>query len=356
MFKLTSSPHSHSGALTAKIMGWVILALIPALVAMVYYFGYGVLIQVCLALSVTFILELSISRCRQKPLFFYVKDLSGSLTALILAIAIPPYAPFWVILIGVIMAIVVAKHIYGGLGQNVFNPAMVGYVVLLVSFPVVMTSWLPPLTLLSEPFSFLQAWQWIFHPHRLPADHLQSILANIDGLTQATPLDSLRTARTHGGEILSVLYSSPIFFSLGENLTFAIGWMPINLCFLLGGLFLMAKRIISWQIPIALLLVFALLCGITSLFSPIAPHPLWQLFSGATMFGAFFIATDPVTAPLSSQGKWLFGGLIGFLLYLIRYYGGYPDGVAFAVLLANIGVPLIDQYTRPLPIGQRGNK
>lgn len=353
MFKLTSSPHTHSGALTAKVMLWVMVAILPALLAMVYYFGYGVLIQALLALSFAFVLEVGVSLCRHKPAFFYVKDFSGSLTALILAIAIPPYAPFWVVLIGVAMAILVAKHTYGGLGQNLFNPAMVGYVVLLVSFPLQMTTWLPPVALLPEPLSFSHGWQWIFYGETQGVS-LHNIVASIDGLTQATPLDSLRTARTHGEQITYALHRSPLFFSVGEY-SFAKGWTQVNLCFLLGGLFLVIKRLIHWQIPVALLVTFGLLCGVNALIDPESPTPLWQLLSGATMFGAFFIATDPVTASITPKGKVIFGALIGFLLYLIRYYGGYPDAIAFAVLLANMCVPLIDYYTRPRSMGRWRN-
>ncbi len=355
MFKLTSSPHTHSGALTANVMLWVMLAMLPALGAQVYYFGYGVLIQAFLALSFAFLLELAVTKLRQKKAFFYVGDFSGSLTALILAMAIPPYAPYWVILIGTFCAILIGKHVYGGLGQNLFNPAMVGYVILLVSFPVPMTSWMPATQLFAQAPSFADAWHLIFTGQTLAGLDLHQLSASIDGLTQATPLNALNTSISKGLQSMAEFNQLPI---LQNSLPFAyehwfvgIGWAQVNLCFLMGGLFLIFKRIIHWQIPFALLATFFVLCTLQWLSSDIAPNPFWQLLSGATMFGAFFIATDPVTASITPKGKLFFGALIGFLLYLIRYFGGYPDAMAFAVLLANICVPLIDHYTRPRVAG-----
>lgn len=357
MFKLASSPHTHSGALTSRIMLWVMGAMLPALFAEVYYFGYGVLIQSTLALIWAFILELIVTKLRHKPTFFYVKDYSGSLTALILAMAIPPYAPYWIILMGITIAILLGKQVYGGLGQNLFNPAMVGYAVLLVSFPVPMTTWMPPVELLKHTPSFMDSWLFIFTGHNSARLTLTQLTGTIDGLSQATPLNDLRTALEKGVTSLNEIKSSPIFADssiFGPSAwTLSIGWTQVNLCFLAGGLFLLYKRIIHWQIPTALLVTFAICCSINWCVAPLAPNPIWELLSGATMFGAFFIATDPVTASITPRGKLIFGALVGLLLYIIRYYGGYPDAIAFAVLLANICVPLIDQYTRPNVSGHR---
>ena len=362
MFKMISSPHTHSGKLTARVMFWVILAMIPAIILQIYYFGFGVLIQSALAIGLALLLEWSVSLLRKRPALSDISDFSVILTALILAVAIPPYAPYWIILIGTFCAVILGKHVYGGLGQNPFNPAMVGYVVLLVSFPLQMTTWMPPIALLAEPPTLEDAWQLIFTGLTSDGFSLHQLTASIDGITQATPLDTVRTFYSSAGSCITdaicseaafyELTNLPIFTQNGWD--FAQGWWQINLAFLLGGIFLILKKVIHWQIPVAMLGSFALLSLLTEFFGNgahlTAPA---QLFSGAMMFGAFFIATDPVTASITPRGKLVFGVLVGSLLYLIRFYGNYPDGVAFAILLSNICVPLIDHYTRPRVAGHR---
>ncbi|KOE70376.1 electron transport complex subunit D [Aggregatibacter actinomycetemcomitans] len=358
MFKMISSPHTHSGKLTARVMFWVIFAMIPAIVLQVHYFGFGVLIQSALAIMFALLLELAVTRLRKKRMLSYISDFSVTLTALILAVAIPPYAPYWVILIGTFCAVILGKHVYGGLGQNPFNPAMVGYVVLLVSFPLQMTTWTPPIALLAEPPTFHDAALLIFSGLTSDGFSLHQLTASIDGITQATPLDSARTFYSALCSDCSAdvafydLVKLPIFMQNGWDL--AQGWWQINVAFLIGGVFLILKKIIHWQIPAAMLGSFALLDLLTELFGNGAQLSLpAQLMSGAMMFGAFFIATDPVTASITPRGKLVFGTLVGSLLYLIRFYGNYPDGVAFAILLSNICVPLIDHYTRPRVAGHR---
>ena len=350
MFKPTSSPHVHSGKLTARIMLWVIAAMLPAIAVLMFYFGFGVLIQAALAIGFALLLEFLVTLLRKKPKLFYIADFSVILTALILAIAIPPYAPYWIILIGTFCAVILGKHVYGGLGQNLFNPAMVGYVVLLISFPLQMTSWLPPLQLLNEPPTITDAYSLIFSGVTTDGFSLHQLTASIDGITQATPLDALKTGAKHAEYSLSSLSLSPIFspvLPLGSReLLDGLGWTQVNIAFLIGGLFLIHKKIIHWQIPVAFLTAL-FLTSIPAWLTPMGASPVWQLFSGATMFGAFFIATDPVTASITPKGKLIFGALTGFLVGIIRIYGNYPDAVAFAVLLGNICVPLIDHYSRP---------
>ena len=362
MFKMISSPHTHSGKLTARVMFWVILAMIPAIILQIYYFGFGVLIQSALAIGLALLLEWSVSLLRKRPALSDISDFSVILTALILAVAIPPYAPYWILLIGTFCAVILGKHVYGGLGQNPFNPAMVGYVVLLVSFPLQMTTWMPPIALLAEPPTFHDAALLIFSGLTSDGFSLHQLTASIDGITQATPLDTVRTFYSSASSCITdaicseaafyELTNLPIFTQNGWD--FAQGWWQINLAFLLGGIFLILKKVIHWQIPVAMLGSFTLLSLLTELFGNgahlTAPA---QLFSGAMMFGAFFIATDPVTASITPRGKLVFGVLVGSLLYLIRFYGNYPDGVAFAILLSNICVPLIDHYTRPRVAGHR---
>ncbi|MBE2894675.1 electron transport complex subunit RsxD [Spirabiliibacterium falconis] len=353
MFTLISSPHIHSRQLTAHFMLWVMLAMLPAILVQCYFFGVGVLIQSALALSFAYVLELAVTLLRRKPLFFYVSDFSVLLTALILAVAIPPYAPYWIILIGIFCAVLLGKHVYGGLGQNPFNPAMVGYVILLISFPLQMTSWMPPIALLKEPPSLHDAISLIFSGITSDGYSLAQLVGTIDGITQATPLDSIKTGLSHAVSMPTLL-SSPIFAS---SIGLAQGWWQVNLTFLLGGLFLVWKKIIHWQTPTALCLaLFICATGNYLLGASNGINPIVTLFSGATMFCAFFIATDPVTGAISPKGKWVFGALVGILIYIIRYYANYPDGVAFAILLGNICVPLIDHYTQPAIYGSHGRK
>ncbi|MFD0965465.1 electron transport complex subunit RsxD [Seminibacterium arietis] len=357
MFKMKSSPHTHSGKRTAHIMLWVIVAMLPAIAGQIYYFGFGVLIQSCLAICFALLLELIVTILRKKPIYFYIGDFSIVLTALILAVAIPSYSPYWVILIGTFCAVILGKHVYGGLGQNLFNPAMVGYVILLISFPLQMTTWLPPIRLLNEPPTFYDSYSLIFNGFTSDGFSLHQLTSAIDGITQATPLDAVKTHIKSGIEHISQLNSSPIFQSfLSDNIdqiSLGLGWAQINILFLVGGLFLLWKKIIHWHIPVALLTTMFTISTIHFFFSDTVPQPLWQLFSGSTMFAAFFIATDPVTASITPRGKLIFGAIVGALICLIRFKGGYPDGTAFAILLANICVPLIDHYTRPIINGHQ---
>lgn len=348
MFKMISSPHTHSGKLTARIMLWVIAAMLPALIVQIYHFGFGVLIQIALAVPFALLLEFAAAKLRRRSGIFYLADFSVTLTALILAMSIPPYAPFWLILTGIFCAVILGKQVYGGLGQNLFNPAMVGYIVLLISFPLQMTAWLPPLSLLNEPPTLQDSIALIFSGVSTDGFSLHQLVNSIDGISQATSLDTAKIFYSHSVETASHsanLTQFPIFEQNGTEL--ARGWWQVNLACLLGGLFLIVKRTIHWHIPAAMIGAFGLATLIHSLFITSHLSPFSQLFSGALMFGAFFIATDPVTAPVTPKGKLLFGALLGILLYVIRYHGNYPDGVAFAVLLGNICVPLIDHYTRP---------
>jgi electron transport complex protein RnfD len=248
--------------------------------------------------------------------------------------------------IGLIFAIVIAKHLYGGIGQNLFNPAMVAYVVLLISFPVQMTSWSAPVSLMSEHVSFADALSLIFTGYDFDGLSLQQVRAGVDGVTMATPLDAFKTG-IHTGATPSEVLSQPMFGGLA-----GIGWQWVNLAYLVGGLVMIKKRIIQWYIPVGFLGSLALFSTVFSLITPgETASPIFHLLSGATMLGAFFIATDPVSASTTVKGRLIFGALIGALVFIIRSWGGFPDGVAFAVLLANMCVPLIDYYTKPRTYG-----
>ncbi|QBH96423.1 electron transport complex subunit RsxD [Limnobaculum zhutongyuii] len=347
-FRITSSPFSHSQQSTQRLMLLVVLACIPGIAAQWYFFGYGNLIQVMLASFVALCAEATVLKLRHQPIASQLSDNSALLTAILLGISIPPLAPWWIIVIGTFAAIVIAKQLYGGLGQNPFNPAMVGYVILLISFPVQMSSWLPPAPLQATHISLMDTLSIIFSGHSTQGDDVFKLMLGVDGVSQATPLDTLKTGLRSGHSITEVL-SQPIYNSLG-----GIGWQWVNVGFLLGGLFLLGKKVIQWHLPVSFLLTLTIVSTIGWLLDPSHNAAPWfHLLSGASMLCAFFIITDPVTACTTVKGRLIFGVLVGVLVWLIRSYGGYPDGVAFAILLANITVPLIDHYTQPRAYGHR---
>ncbi|WLS80685.1 electron transport complex subunit RsxD [Erwinia pyri] len=351
-FRLASSPYTHNRRSTSTIMLLVLAAAVPGIAAQCYFFGWGNLIQVVIAAAAGLAAEAAVLKLRNMPLAKTLGDNSALLTALLLGISIPPLAPWWVIVIGTVFAVVIAKQLYGGLGQNPFNPAMVGYVVLLISFPVQMTSWLPPASLQSITPTFMDTLSMIFHAHTLDGHSMQQLQRGIDGVSQATPLDTFKTG-LRAGHSAEQLRAQPIY----SGVIAGLGWQWVNIGYLAGGLFLLWTNSIRWHIPASFLLSLALFATLGWLFSPdTLVSPLVHLFSGATMLGAFFIATDPVSASTTNKGRLIYGVLIGLLVWLIRSFGGYPDGVAFAVLLANITVPLIDYYTQPRVYGHRREK
>ncbi|MGO1297730.1 MAG: electron transport complex subunit RsxD [Vibrio sp.] len=345
-FFIASSPHTHVKRSTADIMKWVAVCAIPGLLAQLYFFGWGTLVQLIFAIVVALSFEAIVMKCRKRPVKLALRDNSALVTAWLLAISIPPLSPWWLMVIGLIFAIVIGKQLYGGLGQNPFNPAMVGYVVLLISFPVQMTSWMPPLQFAPQSVSFADAISTIFTGFSIDGYSLQQIRAGLDGITMATPLDTIKTsART--GQALSEIMQKPQFGFIA-----GIGWQWVNLAYLAGGLVLMRMRIINWHIPLAFLAGLLITSSIVTLLVPgTTAGPLIHALSGATMLGAFFIATDPVSASTTDKGRLIYGTFIGSLVVIIRNWGGYPDGVAFAVLLANMCVPMIDYYTKPRTYG-----
>lgn len=351
-FRIASSPYTHNRRSTSTIMLLVLLAALPGIAAQLYFFGWGNLIQVLIAAVAGVAAEAAILKMRKLPLSKTLGDNSALLTALLLGISIPPMAPWWLIVIGTVFAVVIAKQLYGGLGQNPFNPAMVGYVVLLISFPVQMTSWLPPDTLQSITPGFMDTLSMIFQGHTLAGHTMQQLQIGVDGISQATPLDTFKTG-LRAGHSAEQLRAQPIY----SGVIAGLGWQWVNVGYLVGGLFLLFTNSIRWHIPVSILLSLALFSFVGWFFSPDSlVSPMVHLFSGATMLGAFFIATDPVTASTTNKGRLVYGVLIGLLVWLIRSFGGYPDGLAFAVLLANITVPLIDYYTQPRVYGHRKEK
>lgn len=313
-------------------MRQVLYALTPAIGALFWLFGYSVLIQILIAISTALFAEAICLWLRKRSIKPHLLDFTAIVTAVLLALAIPTIAPWWISVTGTLFAIIIGKHVYGGLGYNPFNPAMVGYVFLLISFPLQMTSWQDPQ--FSLPLT--DALQLIFSEQQ-----------SIDGLSSATLLDSIKT-HISSGNSLTEINALPQLAELANN-----GLKLVALAYLIGGLWLLYKKVISWHIPVAVILGLCLPATLATLidatqFSP----PLFHLASGATLCAAFFIATDPVSAATSKKGRLYYGAMIGCLIYIIRTWGGYPDGVAFAVLLANLAAPSIDFYTRPKPVNK----
>ena len=314
-FRDPGTPSLHLARSVPATMGLVLLALVPGIAAMTVFFGPGVLLQIALAVLFAMALEAAMLALRGAALKPALTDLSAPLTAVLFALCLPPTAPWWMNLVGITAAIVVAKHLYGGLGHNPFNPAMVGVAVVVLAFPLEYSRWIAP-------------GQW-------------------DTLAQATPLDLLRQQATLG-YALSEIRSNAVFGSLGGR-----GWEWVAIFWALGGLFLLWKRVIPWQTPVAVL-------GTTMLVTlpfwlwdaDTHPSPLAHLFSGALVFAAFYIATDPVSGCTTPRGRLLFGGGVALLTLAIRRWGGFPDGVAFAVLLMNAAAPLIDRLARPRWLGE----
>lgn len=330
-----TSPHAHGPLSTSRVMQYVLLATVPGVAVMTAFFGFGTLVNIVWGGVVALVCEALALTLRGRPLGFYLGDCSALVTSTLLCIALPPYAPWWLIAVAVASSILIAKHLYGGLGYNPFNPAMVGYVVVLISFPVQMTAWAPPRGLGEAP-GLLQALQACFLP------------AGYDAITMATPLDVLRQNRTLTMEDLWA--RNPQFGRWA-----GVGWEWVNVAFLAGGAWLLYRRVFTWHAPVAMLAALALLA--TLFYDGGGPasggSPLFHLLSGATMFGAFFIITDPVSSAVSTRGRLVFGALIGALVYIIRVRGNYPDAVAFAVLIMNFAAPFIDHYTQPRTYGHR---
>jgi len=336
-----SSPHFHGPTTITGTMLCVIYALLPGAILYAWLFGWGVIINILLAVITALSCEAVMLKLRQRPVAMFLTDGSALVTALLIGIALPPLAPWWLVFVGTAFAIIFGKHIYGGLGYNPFNPAMVGYVLLLISFPREMTTWAAPLSANTGGLSLLESLAYAFGGS-LPAG------TTVDALTMATPLDTLKTELGLGKSVQEIT-TNPIFGALGG----ADGqW--ISLAFLGGGLWLMYKKIITWHVPVAMLGTLAALSLLFFAYDHDAyASPAFHLFSGAAMLGAFFIATDPVSGATTLKGRLIFGAGVGILAFVIRTWGGYPDAIAFSILLMNMVAPTIDHYTRPRVFGHQ---
>jgi electron transport complex protein RnfD len=334
-----NSPYFRKPTSVRSVMLKVLAALLPGIAAYVWFFGNAILVQLALCSVAALAGEWLILTMRKKPaavIWMFVSDGSALVTAWLIALSFPSVAPWWLPFAGTLFAIIIVKHLYGGLGQNPFNPAMAAYCLMIVAYPLLMSQW-PALGMTD----FVTQMQAVFG-HR-----------EIDAMVMATPLDALRTAlhaADTGNTVAGVFGASPVFGALGGR-----GWEWIAAGYLAGGLWLLQQRIISWHIPVAFLATLAAIATLASLLSPASfAGPAFHLFSGGAMLCAFFIATDPVSGATTPKGKLIFAAGIGLITWVIRTFGAYPDGIAFATLLMNLCVPLIDMHTQPAVFGHKG--
>ncbi len=321
----------------SQVMTQVCLALVPGIAAYAWLVGPAILVQLVVASCAALIAEAALLKLRGKPLAMFLSDGSAIVTAWLIALTFPPLAPWWLVATATVFAIVVAKHLYGGLGQNPFNPAMVAFAVCIVSFPALMAQW--PSVGLQLPL--VEQLNVIF-----------GLSPRVDALSGATPLDAMKTAlKLADGEIdvAHLLANQDIYGNFAGR-----GWEWVAAGYLLGGLWMWQRGIITWHVPVAFVASLVAISGGLWLYQPAHfASPLFHLLSGGAMLGAFFIATDPVSGCTTPRGKLIFGAGCGLLAYVIRVFGGYPDGVAFAVLLMNLCAPLIDYLSQPAIFGMK---
>ena len=319
-FEVGNAPHIRAPGSVQRVMGWVLLALLPALLLQTLAFGLVVLRDLLLVLAISLALEALMLGLRRQPLRPYLSDLSAPVTGVLLMLCLPPGSHWTLLLLGLFTALVIAKHAYGGLGHNLFNPAMAGYAVVLLCFPRELGEWPSML--------------W-----RLPE--------SVDTLAGATPLDALRTAITQGFTVPEALAATG--FPYGAH---AVGpWLA--LAYALGGGLLLWRGLIRWQTPVGVMLGIIVVSALPWLLDDGRfASPWFHLVSGASLITAFFIATDPVSGCTTPRGRWLFALGVGGLIVIIRLWGQYPDGAAFAVLLMNACAQWIDLHTRPRIVGE----
>jgi len=322
IFTVSPSPHIHTGDSTQKIMYRVVYALIPTLLWSVFVFGIDALRVTLIAIGACLSFEFLIQKylLKIKPV---ITDGSALITGILLAFNVPANLPWWIIMIGALAAVGLGKLSFGGLGSNIFNPALVGRVFLLISFPVQMTSW--------------------------PVNHQ----SGIDAITSATPLGILKEAINNGvsvSEIITKLPTTTDMF-LG-NIGGSMGEISA-LLLIVGGIYMLVTKVITWHIPVSVIASAALLSGIFWMVNPeLYINPVYHILSGGLMLGAIFMATDMVTSPMTPKGQLIFGAGIGVLTILIRMFGAYPEGISFAILIMNAVVPLLNRYIKPKRFGE----
>ncbi len=336
---IISSPHKHDGSSIRQTMWQLIVTLIPGLLLYIWFMGWAIVIQCLLAVGFALILESCMLKLRKLPVKLFLNDLSAVVTALLFALCLSPFTPWWINFFGIAFAIIVAKHTFGGLGNNLFNPAIAGYVFVLVSFPDAMLRWPLPLNLLEAGPELSDTLSIIFSGIN------ESV--HIDAFSSATPLNFLQS-RLNSMSMISEIQDARIFGHIA-----GYGWEYINIAFFFGGICLLIKGIIKWHIPVTIILSIGCLSLLFHWYDPdVYASPSFHILSGATILTAFYIATDPVSSCSTLKGKIIYSVGIGFLAYIIRTWGAYPDGFAFSVLLMNATVPWLDSVTRPNVLGE----
>lgn len=325
MLTISPSPHDHSNESVSKLMVAVIIALVPAFISSVYFFGMGTIIITATAMvsCVLFEFLIQLFLMKEKP---SISDGSAVVTGILLAFCLPTNLPVWLVILGSFVAITVGKMSFGGIGNNPFNPALVGRVFLFVSFPVQLTSWPEP-----------------------GVNHF----AYLDASTGATPLSIMKEGMKNGESMREILPDIPFLQDLFIGHMGGSAGEISAAALLIGLVYLLIRKIITWHIPVSILLTVTVFTGIMWLRDPILnPSPLFHLLSGGLMLGAIFMATDYVTSPMIVKGMWIYGIGIGIITVVIRIFGAYPEGVQFAILIMNAFTPLINKYVKPRRYGE----
>ena len=321
---VSPAPHVHSSDSVRRNMLNVIIALVPAYIVSLVAFGWGVLITTAISITACIVFEYLISRylLHSQPT---IGDLSAVLTGLLLAFNLPSTLPWWIVVIGAFAAIAIGKMAFGGLGQNIFNPALVGRVFLLIAFPAQMTTW-------PKPMGFAGSY--------------------VDAVTAPTPLAAMKGAlKMHNA---SVLDSLPDFWDMATGFVGGSFGEVSAIALLAGGIYLLCTRTITWHIPVSIILtvgVIASLMYVCGVEGAVAPH--YHLVAGGLMLGAIFMATDYVTSPMTPLGQLIYGVGIGIIVMVIRIWGAYPEGMSFAILIMNGVTPLLNMYIRPKRFGEK---
>ncbi|MCK4544005.1 RnfABCDGE type electron transport complex subunit D [candidate division WOR-3 bacterium] len=323
LLTITPAPHIKSKFSTTRMMSIVIIALMPAFIGSIYFFGFRALLITLISVASAVFTEFVYQKlCRKKVT---VTDGSAALTGLLLAFIISPSVPLWLPVVGSVFSILIVKQLFGGVGFNFLNPALAGRAFLMASWPAFMTAeWMTPKS---------------------------GTLSGIESITTATPLGALKLSGYSANVAGSLNSMESLKHLLLGNVGGSIGETSA-LLLLIGGIFLIITGIIDWRIPLSYIgSVFALyivlfLTGVSQL------TPIFHILAGGLMIGAFFMATDPVTSPITKKGRWIFGVCAGLLTVLIRQWGGYPEGVSYSILIMNMFVPLIEKYTLPKPFGR----
>jgi|NGEPerStandDraft_9_1074522.scaffolds.fasta_scaffold00424_2 Na+-translocating ferredoxin:NAD+ oxidoreductase subunit D len=321
LFVIGASPHIRAHETTAGIMGWVIIAVMPLTIYGIYIGGWAAFVVVAMSIIGTVGTEAIVQRIRHMPITVF--DLSAVVTGLLLGLTLPPRLPFWMPLIGGIVAMLLGKHVFGGLGHNIFNPALVGRAVLFVSWAKYMTT------------------SYLVHPQAAVVN--TATIKAIDTITKATPLTALSQVRKHELAISGTKYLKPLFFG---NPWGQIGEVSA-LLILVGLVILLIRGLVDWRIPVVYVGTVMVLSWILGM------NPIFAMLSGGLLFGACFMATDYVTNPMTAWGKVVFALGCGIVTTIIRFYSSLPEGVMFAILLMNGLTPLIDRYLRPRPYGHK---